>query len=679
MPNRLIAETSPYLRQHADNPVDWHPWGPEVLDLARRTDRPILLSIGYSSCHWCHVMERESFEDATVAELMNRSFVNVKVDREERPDVDRIYMQAVQALTGHGGWPLTVFLTPDGRPFYGGTYFPPAPRQGIPSFRQVLEAVSAAFRDRRRDVERGAEELVSMLRRAAEAAPPSGDVTGTGPLDDAVRALTSRYDPTHGGFGRAPKFPQPATLEVLLRHHLRSGDPRPLRMAETTLRRMAAGGIRDHLGGGFHRYSVDERWLVPHFEKMLYDNALLAQAYLDAWRVTGSADLREVAEDTLDWMLADMRSPEGGFYSALDADSGGEEGAYYLWTAAEVEVLLGAENGALFARAYDVGDSGNFEGKTILWLPHDVDAVARGMGLDPDDVRARLRGARSTLLEARRKRAAPFRDEKLLASWNALTLRALAEAGAALSRPDYLEAAARGADFLHDSLAPTGRLLHVLTDGVAKIPAFLEDWAGMGNAFLSLHEATLEPRWLERTKWCCEEVIARFRDERRGLFHDAEEGAEPLFLRPRDPMDNATPSGSSLAAELLARSAPVFGEARYRDVALETVARDAETMRRWPTAFGRLLSVADRLEADPVEVVIVGESGDPLTRALAGAALRPFHRNRTVVGSAPGWAPAGVPLLEGRGTVDGRAAAWVCRGSTCLPPVMDPEALRPIL
>jgi len=670
MPNRLASESSPYLLQHAHNPVDWHPWGEEALERARREDRPILLSIGYSACHWCHVMERESFEDPAVAELMNRLFVSVKVDREERPDVDQVYMRAVQAMTGGGGWPLTVFLTPDAVPFYGGTYFPPAPRHGLPSFRQVLVAAAEAFRERRGDVERGSHELVAVLRRGIV---PEVGKGGSAPavrlLDEAVRILAQQFDPVHGGFGHAPKFPQPATLEVLLRQHARTGDAQALHMAVTTLRRMADGGVRDHLGGGFHRYSVDERWLVPHFEKMLYDNALLALAYLDAWRLTGHGWLQEVAEDTLDYLLADLRSPAGGFYSARDADSDGEEGRFYVWSEGEVDAALEAGDAALFKRVYDVTAAGNFEGRNIFWLPHPLDAVARGAGLEPPEARARLADVRLRLRAARSRRTPPFRDEKVLAGWNGLALRALAEAGGALGRLDYLAAAREGAEFLLAEMRRDGSLLHAWKDGTAKIGAFLEDYGAVGNALLSLHEASLEPRWLEEARWCCERVVAGFWDEGAGAFHDTGHGAEPLFLRPRDPMDNATPSGNSLAAELLARAGHLFGDPTHTELARRAVAREAALVARFPTAFGRLLSVLDRLEATPLEVAVVGPGHDPAARALVRAALAPFHRHRIVVGCEEGAAPAGVPLLEGKTAVGGAATAYVCRGYACSAPV----------
>jgi uncharacterized protein YyaL (SSP411 family) len=673
MANRLGSESSPYLKQHAGNPVDWFPWGEEALAAARSRDCPILLSIGYSSCHWCHVMERESFEDAAVAALMNEHFVSIKVDREERPDLDSVYMKAVQAMTGGGGWPMTVFLTPEGVPYYGGTYFPPAPRHGMPSFAQVLKAAADAYRNRRDKVIESGTHLVTALAHASER---SGTGTADARLLDSVyHALTNQYDAVHGGFGRAPKFPQPVTLELLLRHHLRTGDIDALDMAVHTLRRMAAGGLRDHLAGGFHRYSVDARWLVPHFEKMLYDNALLASAYLYAHQVTGHGDLRVVAEQTLDYLAADMRAPGGGFCSARDADSEGEEGLFYVWTPEELEDLLPRDDARLFARVYDVSPGGNFEGRSILHLPHDPESVARAEGIPPDELAAALAKSRATLLEARANREPPFRDDKVLVSWNALAIRAFAEAGAALGRADHVELARESADFLWTALRPQGRLLHVFMDGEAKIDAFLDDHAALGNALLSLHGATLEVRWLDGVRWLCEEILERFWDESSGTVFDTASDAPALVLRPRDAMDNATPSGPSLAAELLARAGHVFDEDRYRKAARRILDYETEALERYGPAFGRMLSVLDRTLAEPVEVAVVARRGDSAA-ALVHEANRAFQRNLTVVGRRSGDAAAAVPLLEGRDLVDGRSAAYVCRSYTCRLPVTEPGALR---
>jgi uncharacterized protein YyaL (SSP411 family) len=673
MSNRLRAESSPYLRQHAENPVDWYPWSDEALAEARRRDVPILLSVGYSSCHWCHVMERESFEDPAVAAIMNELFVNVKVDREERPDLDQVYMKAVQAMTGGGGWPMTVFLTPDTVPFYGGTYFPPEPRHGMPSFPQVLRAASEAYRSRRdRVVESGAR-LVEALERAAGLTDQAH--AGVEVLDGVYRALYSQYDAAHGGFGRAPKFPQPVTLELLLRHHLRTGDDDALDMVVHTLRRMAAGGLRDHLAGGFHRYSVDARWLVPHFEKMLCDNALLASAYLSAHQVTGLADLRAVTEQTLDYLAADMRAPDGGFASARDADSEGEEGLFYVWTPEEVEQLLPADDAKLFSRLYDVSPGGNFEGKSILHLPHDPEAVARAEGIDEKELDARMASTRARLLAARALREHPFRDDKVIVSWNALAIRAFAEAGAALGRWDYVDLARESAEFIWTALRPEGRLLHVYMEGRAKIGGFLDDHAALGNALLSLHGATLELRWLEAARWLCEEIVTRFWDEPEGTVFDTASDAERLVMRPRDTMDNATPSGASLAAELLARAGHVFDDDRYRSTASRIIDHETHVLERYGPAFGRMLSVLDRSLAEPVEVAIVGASLDDGTRALVRAANAPFHRNLTVVGRLAGERAEGVPLLQDRDLVRGLSAAYVCRGYVCRLPVTAAEAV----
>jgi len=672
MTNRLAVESSPYLRQHSENPVDWYAWTPEALERAVAEDRPILLSIGYSSCHWCHVMERESFEDPSVAALMNESFVNIKVDREERPDIDQIYMKAVQAMTGSGGWPMTVFLTPGRIPFYGGTYYPPEPRHGMPSFSQVLRAASDAYRDRKDTIRETSEKLLEGLRTAAQGgARKEADAEA---LDALYRSLSSQYDTTHGGFGRAPKFPQPVTLEALLRHHVRTGDPTALEMAVHTLRRMAAGGMRDHLGGGFHRYSVDARWLVPHFEKMLYDNALLARAYLDAYRLTDSDDLRDVVTEILDDLAADMRSPEGAFYAARDADSEGEEGVFYVWTPAEVESILGQNDAELFCRVYDVSESGNFEGRNILHLPHEMASVAQAEGFSAAELEQRMATARTALLEHRATREAPFRDEKIIAAWNGLAIRAFAEAGATLGRRKYIESAAQAAEHIWSTMRVDGRLLHSSVDGDAKIPGFLDDHAALGNAFLSLHGATLERRWLDRAIWLCEEILERFRDQETTTLFDTAADAEELILRPRDPMDNATPSGASLAAELLTRLGQALDEDRYRDAARDILESEGEVLLRFGPAFGRMLSVLDRTLAPPVEIAIVGNSSEATT-ALVRAAHADFIPNSVIVGQLEAEDGSGLDLLEGREFVDGEPSAWVCRNYACRLPVTDPSLL----
>ncbi len=721
MTNRLAGETSPYLLQHAHNPVDWYPWGDEALQRARELDRPIFLSIGYSACHWCHVMERESFDDPTLASVLNADFVCVKVDREERPDLDGIYMRAVQALTGRGGWPLSAFLTPEGVPFHGGTYFPPEPRQGMPSFRQVLGAVADAWTNRRGQVEENAEQLRAALQSVdgggsgAESGAGSSEVGGAGYEEpgmamarQAYLTLRGQFDTLHGGFGGAPKFPQPVSLEFLLALHASTHDPAPLDLVVQTLRHMARGGIRDHLGGGFHRYAVDARWLVPHFEKMLYDNALLARVHVEAWRATGLDELREVAESTLDYLLDDLADPRGGFYAARDADSEGEEGLFYLWTPAQVAAVAqdaGIEEAEvrLFTRLYDVQPGGNFEGRSILHLPHGVQAVARSEGIEPEALRQRLAPLKAALLRARALREAPFRDEKVLCVWNAFAVRALAEAGVAFGREDYLQAATAAGTFLLEALRPEQRLLRVWIDGHAHVDAFLEDHAALGNAMLTLHEATLDPRWLVEAERLADEVVARFWSDDAGVLHDTAADAEPLVVRPREILDTATPSGNSLAVELLARAGHLFGRDDWTEVARRVLAREAEAAGRYPTAFGRLLTQVVRMASPPVEIAILGPADDERTRALLAAAWEGVHPNRSIVGGAGAGGDGGAgdgggdggalgggggvgagtsgrsPLLEGRGTIGGAPTAYVCRAYTCEAPVTEAEGVRAAL
>ncbi len=686
MPNRLALESSPYLLQHAHNPVDWYPWGEEALSRARLEDKPILLSIGYSACHWCHVMERESFADPVTAELMNRAFVNIKVDREERPDLDSLYMRGVQLLTGTGGWPLTAFLTPQGLLFYGGTYFPPEPRYGRPSFRQVLLAVEEAWKHRRSEVEAGARRLLEVLRGEAVSGDAGGAGAGIlsetrprppgpGTLEGAFRYLARRFDAALGGFGAPPKFPQPDNLEFLLRYHIRTGNPTALEMVVATLRAMARGGIRDHLGGGFHRYSVDARWLVPHFEKMLYDNALLAWVYLHAFQVSGDLEFLETATSTLDYILEDLASPDGGFYSSRDADSEGEEGLFYLWTPDEVEGALGSEEGGLFCRVYDVTAEGNFEGKNILHLPTPLEAVALREGIPRPELERRLAEARRRLKAQRNARRPPFRDEKVLVSWNSFALRALAEAGAVLGRADYLEAARRNARFLLGRVRRNGRLLRSWKEGPGKVEGFLEDYAGLGNGLLTLYEATLETAWLEEALALARQILHLFWEEKEGRFYDTPRDGEPLVVRPREVMDNATPSGNSLAAELLLRVGHLWGRTDFLEVALRVLEGERRAMEAVPSAFGRLLSVLDRAEEPPLEVVVVGPLPGPGMDALLREAWRPWIPNRLVAGGVEGHLPP-LPLLEGRRAQGGRATAYLCRELSCSPPLHDPEELR---
>ena len=643
--NRLSAETSPYLLQHADNPVDWYAWGEEAFARARAEDRPVLLSVGYAACHWCHVMEHESFENDEIAGLMNELFVSVKVDREERPDVDGLYMDAVVAMTGHGGWPMTVFLTPEGKPFFGGTYFPPEPRPGMPSFPQVLQAVAEAYRTRRHDLERQAGALVDAIQRASEQ-PPSGEPLTTALLTGAVPTLRRLVDPAEGGFGPAPKFPAASTIELLLRLHVRGGSDDALAMATLTLDRMAAGGMYDVLGGGFHRYSVDGRWLVPHFEKMLYDNALLASAYLHAWQVTGTERYRQVAEETLDYLLRELRVPEGGFASAQDADTEGVEGLTYTWTAEEVEAVLG-EAHPEWLQPFEHGRS-----------------VVRAEV--PDD-------ARAALLAARERRQQPLRDDKVLAGWNGLALAALAEAGAALERSDLLEAATALGEFLLGPLSdPSGRLLRTYRDGDARIPAYLEDYANIANGLVELSWATGELRWLEEARRLAGVMTELFADaERGGFFIDAPEG-NGLVARRKEFDDHPTPAGNSMAAFVLLRLARVYGDAELEHRAVGVFRLARSLMERAPGAVSHLLCALDLHFAPPREVAVVGEADE-----LRAAALEGFHPN-TVFAFSPEPNDA-VPLLAGKELVDGRAAAYACERFACQRPVTTAAELRELL
>ena len=678
--NRLALETSPYLLQHAGNPVDWYAWGDEGLARARSEDRPILLSIGYSACHWCHVMERESFEDGGTAAFMNEHFVNIKVDREERPDLDAIYMRAVQSITGQGGWPLTAFLTPQGLPYYGGTYFPPEPRHGMPSFRQVLHAAARAYTGRKAEVREAASQMRALLERSMSPPDPGPAAAGAREAGSelartACRNIARSYDPMHGGFGRAPKFPQPMVLELMLRVHRSSGDEQLLAMATHTLRKMARGGIHDQLGGGFHRYAVDARWLVPHFEKMLYDNALLASAYLQAHLYTGDEEFLTVADRTLAYMLADLRAPGGGFRAARDADSEGEEGLFYVWTADQIDELLDPQTARLFRRCYDVTQAGNFEGRNILHLPHDPEAVARAEGLTRVELDAMLARASALLLEARSLREPPFRDDKIIVAWNGLAIRAFAETGAALGRREYVSAAEQAGEFILAELWRGGRLLRSHKDRPSPVGGFLEDYASLAGAFLALHEATLKAVWLDRATELTEALVRGFFDRSSGLFYDTHRGDKALVVRPRDATDNATPAGNSLAAEVLLRLSRLLHREEFRGLAERVLAAEASSMERFPSAYGRLLAVADAFDRPGVEVVIEGDPDDEATRALLQAAHARYLPDRLVTGDESGKTPRAPWRLEARGAGDGRERAHVCHDYACQRPVSDPHAL----
>ncbi|HET9162052.1 MAG TPA: thioredoxin domain-containing protein [Solirubrobacterales bacterium] len=649
--NRLAGETSPYLLQHRDNPVEWYPWGEEALSRARELDRPLLLSVGYSACHWCHVMERESFEDAETAAYMNAHFVSIKVDREERPDVDALYMEAVQAMSGHGGWPMTVFCDPDGVPFYGGTYFPPDESRGMPSFRMVMEAVVDAFENRREELRERASETRRRLGSIG-AVEPAAEAPGTELLEAAVETLIAGADRELGGFGGAPKFPPSSALELLLARDVR--EP-----VERTLDAMLAGGIYDQLGGGFARYSVDAAWLVPHFEKMLYDNAQLAVAYLHGWQVFGHERYRQVCEETLDWALREMRGPEGGFYSALDADSEGEEGRFYVWTPDQLQQVLGDRAEAI-GDYYGVTAAGNFDGKSILHLAGGAGAA------EPDG----LAEARRELLEARAQRVRPGLDDKRIASWNALMLTALAEAGAVLGREDYLDAARACAEFVAGDLSDRhGRLLRTYNAGEGRLNAYLEDHAFLLEALLTLYEATFEPRWFERAQALAETTIVRFGDPARGGFYSTSDDHEELIARRKEIGDHPIPSGNSAAALGLLRLEALTGERRYGEQASGVLRLFAKAAPRRPDAFAHLLRALDFDLSPTKEVALIGDDVTELA-----ATVRAEHRPHLVLAGGPRGSDA-PPLLADRPEVDGQPAAYVCERFTCQAPVTTPGHL----
>jgi len=651
MPNRLAAETSPYLRQHQDNPVEWYPWGEEALGRARREQRPLLVSIGYSACHWCHVMERESFEDPEIAAYMNDSFICIKVDREERPDVDAVCMEACQAMTGQGGWPLNAFLTPDQAPFYVGTYFPPQSRHGLPSWRAVLEAVAAAWDTQRDEVRRSGASVLGSIGASARMRASEDPITPA-ILQEAITGLRASYDPVNGGFARAPKFPMASVIEFLLGQ----GETE---MSLGTLRAMACGGINDQVGGGFARYSVDSTWTVPHFEKMLYDNALLARAYLHGFQVSGDPLLRRACEETLDWALRELRGPESGFCAALDADSEGVEGRFYVWTADELRTVLGdlAEPAMEY---FGASDAGNFEGANVL----------EARGPEPEQ-----RGEiRERLLSARAQRVRPGLDDKRLCAWNALMITALAEAGAALSRPDYVDAASAGAQFVLTELRDgDGRLLRTWKDGEGRIEAYLEDHAFLLQAVTALYEATFDARWYAEARALADTLIERFADpENRGFFTTAAD-RELSFARRKDLEDSPIPSGSSAAALGLLRLARISGDAGYETHALGVLALLAPIAGRHPLAFGHALQAFAFYLAPVREVAIVGSG--PAADALA-AVVRTGFSPRVVLAGGAG---DGIALLQDRGTVDGRPAAYVCEHFSCQAPVTEPAALAAAL
>ena len=677
--NRLQYETSPYLLQHKHNPVEWYAWGEEALAAAKAEDKPILLSVGYSACHWCHVMAHESFEHEPTAEMMNRLYINIKVDREERPDIDDIYMQAVQALTGQGGWPMTVFLLPDGRPFYGGTYYPREPRYGMPSFRQVLEGVYDAFSSRRDQVEDQAGRLTdaldsrSLLDVASDDSGLNADL-----LDAAAVGLKGRFDAAHGGFGGAPKFPQPMNLEYLLRTYARTGDRDALHMVRFTLEKMAKGGIYDQIGGGFARYSVDDVWLVPHFEKMMYDNAQLSRLYLHAWQATHDDFYRNIATEIHDYVLREMTSPEGGFFSATDADSEGEEGKFFVWTVDELRDILDEDDSSIAIAYYGVTEDGNFEGKNILYVTDDAEMVADRLGMPVETLRERIAVIKDALYATRTHRVPPGLDDKILTAWNGMMLASLAEAARLLDRDDYREAALRTGEFMLRELVHDGvRLYRTHKDGQSKLEGYLEDYANFTDALLELYQLTFDERWFVQARQLVDHVLEHFGTEGGG-FYDTSDDHEALIVRPRNLQDNAVPSGNSMMAKQLLRLAAYTGDPRYDEAARQVLGFLVEAMRQYPQAFAEALNATDMLVQGIAEVALVGDvDGVRDLLKVTGEIYRP----NLIVALAPEDVPGEttIPLLNYRSQRGGQPTVYVCRNFTCKMPVTQPDDMRALL
>ncbi|MBT6157960.1 MAG: thioredoxin domain-containing protein [Planctomycetaceae bacterium] len=681
MSNFLSTETSPYLLQHASNPVDWYPWGDVALEAARAQERPIFLSIGYSACHWCHVMEHESFENTQIAELMNRHFINIKVDREERPDLDQIYMNAVMALTGRGGWPMSVFLTPDLKPFYGGTYWPPTSRMGMPGFGDILQKVNEAWSNSRDHVFQSADELTEHV--IAMGVPQGEPGTIAEPqLIAAMQQLLKTADRTNGGFGGAPKFPHPMDIRLLLRCWKRFGSDDALAVVNLTLDKMSRGGIYDHLGGGFHRYSVDERWLAPHFEKMLYDNALLAMAYLDAFQATSNPDYERVVRETLDYILREMTQPEGGFYSTQDADSEGEEGKFFVWSERELCDQLEPEDERVFGTCYDVSAGGNWEGHNILNRVKTHAEAAAALKLDEDELSGLLDRCRQKLFDVRKQRIAPARDDKVLVSWNGLMISAMARAAQILDEPKYADAARDAADFILQQMRDDeGRLLHAFKDGRARFNAYLDDYACLIDGLIDLYQATFETRHLDEALALSERMIARFHDADTGGFFYTSADHEQLVARNKDSQDNATPSGNGMAATALLRLGRLCGRSDLEDVAVGTLEMLAAQLAQYPTSAGQSLIAADFLLGPTHEVVIVEGNSPAETEDLLRPIRQLFLPNALLLlrpaGASDNDLPAAVkPLLAGKTTQTGTATVYICERGTCQAPLTDVKDIQ---
>ncbi len=680
--NRLAGETSPYLLQHAFNPVDWHPWGPVALARARSENKPIFLSIGYSACHWCHVMERESFENSEIAALMNEHFVNIKVDREERPDLDQVYMSAVLAMTGHGGWPMSVFLTPELKPFFGGTYFPPSDARGMAGFPRVLQSVHQAWQERQGEIRDSASEMTEQLQ-AFDTVPRGSGELGIKLLDKAAQATMRNYDPLHGGFGQAPKFPRPMDLRVLLRHHARTKDSGSLDAVRHTLDKMARGGIYDQLAGGFARYSTDNRWLVPHFEKMLYDNALLAAVYLEAYQSTREPDFGRVARETIDYVLREMTSPEGAFYSTEDADSEGVEGKYYVWSLADVTAILGADRAKTFCYVYDVTEQGNWEDQNILNLPRTIEQAARLLGRDLDPLRDDLKSSRALLLAARQKRVPPAKDTKVLVSWNGLMIAALAEGGHILKDERYLAAAGRAAGFILDRMTrDDGRLLHTYNSGLAKLDAYVDDYADFIDGLTRLYEATGEPRWIESALDLARIMIDEFADPGQGGFFFTGRRHEALILRQKDIHDNATPSGNAMAATALIRLGALTGREDLTQAGRRALELVQDVLERQPAAAGQSAIALDFLLGSVKEFAVVAGPDASEFRAVLHAIAAPFLPHKVVAPATPAQAASlapKLPLLADRPLREDRTTTYICEHFTCRAPLIGVDALETAL
>jgi uncharacterized protein YyaL (SSP411 family) len=675
--NRLARETSPYLLQHAHNPVDWYPWGAEALERARREDRPILLSVGYAACHWCHVMEKESFENDAIAALMNQSFVCIKVDREERPDIDDIYMSATVAMSGSGGWPMTVFLTPEQQPFFAGTYFPPVDRFGRPGFRTVLQKLAELWQNERQAVLGQAKELTEHVRKLSGPGPSGG--LSLDSQRSAVQQLAQSYDSRYGGFGKAPKFPPAQSLELFLRYVRRTGDENALAMLRGTLDGMKAGGMYDQLGGGFARYSTDERWHVPHFEKMLYDNAQLAKVYTEAFQLTGEAEYARIATETLDYVLREMQGPQGGYYSATDADSEGVEGKFFVWEPHEIEELLGPEDAERFCAYYDVTPQGNWEGLNVLRVQRSHELVAAELGISVAELKASLQRAVPILYEARSQRVPPLLDDKLLVAWNGLMIDALATAARVFPERGYAESAARAATFLLGRLArPDGGLYRTWRAEKAHLSAYLEDYAYLAQGLVSLYEVSYDERFLSEAARLAERLLQDFGDAEGGPFYQTAHDHEALLTRVRDGHDGALPNANAVAAHALARLARHLARPEWEERAALALRGYAQAVERLPRAFGSTLNALDFMTEASLELVLVGEPGTPGYDDLAAEIAKAYAPNRIEARLAPNHTSR-LPLTEGKKLVDGKAALYVCRNFACAAPVTSPAAAQPLL